>query len=176
MPRPAPRTAALRAREKSRSKRSKTLWFLSLFFAWAALKSAGYLYNGESVTDFGLLQSIGLGAVFYGITAVLMVGEGATAFLLFTRRAQAHVVGLLTIIAECVSTLFTSSITALNADTAKSLYAASRAARGMSERSQSELDFMLSPTSVAVMAAAYLVWWGVVFYFLCRTKPELSQQ
>jgi hypothetical protein len=103
-------------------KRSETLWFLSLFFTWAAI----------------------------------MIGEGLTAFLLITRRAQAYVAACITMIAECASTLFTSAIAALNPDTAKSLYVASRAARGLPERAQSELDVMLSPTGIAVMAVAYL--------------------
>lgn len=157
-------------------KRSKTLWFLSLFFTWAALKSAGYLYGATSVTDYGLLTSIGLGILFYVITVLVMIGEGLTAFLLFTKRAQAYVIGCITIIAECVSTIFTSAISALNPDTTKSLYVTSRAARGLSERAQAELDFMLSPIGIAVMAVVYLVWWALVFYFLRRTKPELARQ
>jgi hypothetical protein len=157
------------------AKRSKTLWFLSLFFAWAALKSAGCLYRVDSVTDYGLLNSIGMGVLFYVITVPLMIGEGFAAFLLFTRRARAYVIGCITITAECLSAMFTSAIAALNPDTAKSLYEASRAARGLPERSQSELDFMLSPEGIAVMALVYLAWWALVFYFLRRTKPELVQ-
>ena len=157
-------------------KRSKTLWLLFLFFAWAALRSAGALYGAEPVTDYGLLKSIGLGVLFYAITVLLMMGEGITAFLLFAGRAQAYAAGCITIIAECINTLFTSAIAASDPDTAKSLYAASRAARGMPERSRSGRDLILSPAGIAVMAAVCLAWWGMVFFFLRRTRPELSRQ
>ena len=157
-------------------KRSKTLWLLLLFFTWAALKSAGSLYGAESVTDYGLLKSIGLGVLFYIINVPLMVGEGLTAFLLFAKRTHAYVVGCVVIIAECVNGLFTSAIAALNPDTAKSLYVASRTARGMTERPDSQLDFMLSPMGIALMALAYLAWWAIVLYYIRRTRPELAQQ
>lgn len=157
-------------------KRSKTLWVLLLFFAWAALKSAGSLYGADSVTDYALLKTVGLGAVFYVVSIPLMLGEGLTALLLFAKRSQAYVVGCVVIIAECVNGLFTSAVAALNPDTAKSLYVASRAARGMSERPDSQLDFMRSPMGIALMAVAYLAWWAIVFYYLRRTKPELAQQ
>jgi hypothetical protein len=154
-------------------KRSKTLWFLSLLFAWTALKSTGYLYDVTSVTDYGLLNSIGLGFLFYVITVPIMIGEGLTAFLLFTRRAQAYVVGCITIIAQCVNAMFISAIVTLNPDTAKSFYVASRATRGMSKRAQSEIDFNFSPMGIAVILVVCLVWLALVFYFLRRTKPEL---
>lgn len=157
-------------------KRSKTLWVLLLFFAWAALKSASSLYGADSVTDYGLLKSVGLGALFYVINVPLMVGEGLTAFLLFVKRAQAYIVGYVVIIVECMNGIFVSAIAALNPDTAKSLYVASRAARAMSGRPDSQLNFMLSPMGVALMAAAYIAWWAIVFYYLRKTKLELAQQ
>lgn len=132
--------------------------------------------GAESVTDYGLLKSVDLGALFYIINVPLMVGEGLTAFLLFAKRAHAFVVGCVVIIAECVNGMFTSAIAAQNPDTAKFLYVASRAARGMTERPESQLDFMLSPMGIALIALAYLAWWAIVFYYIRRIKPELAQQ
>ena len=74
-------------------KRSRTLWVLVVFFVWATLKNAGSIYGAESVTDYALLSSLGLGVLFYAISIPLLLGEAATAFSLFKQKASAYVVG-----------------------------------------------------------------------------------
>ena len=154
-------------------KRSRTLWVLVVFFAWATLKSAGAIYWAESATDYALLSSLGLGVVFYGTSVPLLLGEAATAFLLFKQKARAYVVGFVVVVAESVNGVLTSAIAALHSDTAKALYVASREARGMTVRQESELGFMFSPMGIGLMALAYVAFWALVFYYIRRVKAEL---
>lgn len=156
-------------------KRSMTVWLLALFFAWAAVKSARSLAGAESVTDYALLNSVGIGVVFYVITALLLIGEGLTAFLLLAKRASAYRVGRFLIVGECVNGLVISGIAALHPDVARSMYAASRTARGIPGGSDSLLDFLFSPLGTGAVAVVYMTGWAVLYYLLRRVRPELER-
>ena len=153
---------------------SKSLWFLRVFFAWTAARGVGYLLDAETVTDYGLLASVGAGSAFYAVMTMLVVGEGATAILLSLRRAAAFPVGILTLLLDSISTLVTSTIVALHPDTAVSLYMASRTARGMSERSEADLAFMMSPPVLWSLTFAIMAWFAVIVILLRRVRPELT--
>ena len=155
-------------------KKSRTLWVLTIFFTWATLKSAGSIYGAESTSDYALLASIGIGFIYYVLSVLLLIGEAATAYLLFKQKAVGYIVGSWLTLAEALNGLLVIVITILNPDVAKAVYKASREARGLAV-DQVRLDFLTSMPGIALMFS-YFVLWGVVYYYLRRVKSELIVQ
>jgi hypothetical protein len=152
-------------------KKSKILWILIIFFAWAFLKSAGVIYSAESVTDYALLKSIGVSWLFYMLNIPIMLAEACTAYLLFKQKIKAVVVGKWLIVAECVSATIVSIVSMLNIEVTKAFYSASREARGMSERH--DMDFLFSVQGIGVMLLVYIAFYVLVYRYLGKVKPEL---
>jgi hypothetical protein len=144
---------------------------LVVVFSVAALKSAASLYDGE---DYAWMSSIGIGIVSYLISIPVLIGEGATAYLLFKQKAAGYAVGSYVILAEALDGLFGVGTLALNPEKAKAAYVAHRAARGLAT-SQDAAQSITSVQTLALMAAGYLGVWAVVYYYLRRVKPELTR-
>lgn len=156
-------------------KRSKTLWVVTIFFAWAALKSAGSIYGAPGVVDYAILSAVGLGALFYVINVPLMLGEAAAAWLLLERKAGALLVSAVVISLEIVNGIFVGAIAVLHPDDAKAFYAASRAARGLVVK-QENIDSIVSVHGMTLALAAYVAFYALVFYFVRRVRPELASK
>lgn len=154
-----------------RVKKSRTLWVLIVIFAIAALKTAGSIYEGE---DYAWLASLGIGALSYVINVPLLIGEAATAYLLFKQRAVGYLVGSYLILAEALSGLFGVATFALNPEKARAAYIAHRAANGLTT-SQDTVQFMTSTQGLTVMALVAVGLWALVYYYLRRIKPELAR-
>ena len=153
-------------------KKSKTLWVLVIFFTWSFLKSAGAVYSAQSVTDYALLASIGVGWAFYVFNIPLMIAEALTAYLLLKQKTKAFVVAKWLMVAECVNGTVVSIISMLNIETTKAFYTASREARGMSARQ--DMDFLFTIQGVGVMLLVYIAFYALLYYYLCKVKPELT--
>lgn len=153
--------------------KSKTLWVMIAFFTWSALKSAGSLYGAQSVTDYALLSSIGLGFLFYLFNVPLMLGEAALAYLLFKQRASAFIVGTCLIAAEILNGIFVSLVAFLNPEKAKVFYIASREARGLTVRQES-IDAMVSLQGIGLTVLAFVALYAIIYFYLRRVRPELS--
>lgn len=156
-------------------KRSRTLWVLIVFFTWSTLKSAGNIYGHEAVSDYALLSSIGIGWLFYVFYIPALFLEAATAFLLFKQKSIAFISGMATIALECISGTVVTFISAINIDFTKSIYIASREARGMTINEQS-LGFMFTPTGLFVMLLVYFVFYALIIYYLYKVKNELANK
>jgi hypothetical protein len=156
-------------------KRSKMLWILSILFAWGTVMRLSALFRADSVTDYGLMKLVGLGALFYIMNMPLIIGQGLTTFLLFTKRVEAHFVGYVVIIAGCIYSLLVYALTSSNIRAARSLYAASRNARGMTEIPQSALDLMISPGGVIFGILFTLAWTQLMVACINKVRPELNQ-
>jgi hypothetical protein len=155
--------------------KSKTLVALIVFFAWAALKSAGAIYDTRTVADYGILSAVGLGYLFYVINIPLMLGEAAAAYLLFARKAHAYLVAGVVVTVEAINGIAMSAISIVHLDAAKAFYIASREARGLAVK-QGDVDFLISFHGVAVMALVYVAFYVLVYYYLRKVRPELATE
>jgi hypothetical protein len=163
----------MRALNKNDMKRSKILWVLIVFFSWAALKSAGTIYNAQSVSDYAILSSIGAGFLFYAINAPLMLGEAAAAYLLFKRQASAFFITGAVISAEVINGIFVSAISMLHLDDAKAFYITSREARGLTAK-QENIDFIISYQGIAIAVLVYAAFYAILYFLLRKARPELT--
>jgi hypothetical protein len=153
-------------------KRSRMLWVLIVFFTWAALKSAGSLVWHEPVSDYALLSSLGIGWLFFAFYVPNFLLEAATAFFLFKQKSTAYTSGVATAALACLSGTVVTIFSAKNIDAVKSIYIASREARGMSVNQES-MGIMFTPTGLFVMLFAYFLFYALIVYCLNRIKKEL---
>ena len=153
-------------------KKSKTMWFLIVFFIWATLKSAGSLYSYESVSDYALLSSIGFVWLFFILNIAIMVLEASTAFLLITKKPAVLMVGGILAILACLNGVLITAISVLNLEIVKSIYIASREARGMTIN-QDAMGFMFTSQGLIVMCLAYITFYTLICYLLYKVKNEM---
>lgn len=154
-------------------KRSKTLWVVTIFFAWAALKTAGSVYGAQYVSDYALLSAIGFGYLFFVINVPLMLGEAAAAYLLLKRRAGSFVVAGTVIAVEVINDMFMGAIAMLHLDEAKAFYIKSREARGLTVM-QENIDSIVSVQGIALAVLACVAFYILLYYFLHKVRPELK--
>lgn len=154
-------------------KRSKMLWVVTLFFVWAALKTAGSVYGAQYVSDYALLSTIGFGYLFYVINVPLMLGEAAAAYLLLKRRAGSFVVAGTVIAVEVINGIFMGAIAMRHLDEAKVVYIKSREARGLTVR-QENIDSIVSVQGIALAVLACVAFYILLYYFLRKVRPELK--
>lgn len=154
-------------------KKSKTYLALCIFFIWAALKSLGSMLGAADTADYVLLDHLGLGYLFFLLTAPLMVAEAAVAWLLVNQRPQACIAGSLVVLAEVLVAGVLFVISYFHLDELKAVGIALREARGRTTDPEL-VNAMLTPGFLVGMAAVYLVFYALVWFGLRRVRPEIA--
>lgn len=154
-------------------KKSKTYLALCIFFIWAALKSLGSMLGASETADYVLLDRLGLGYLFFLLTAPLMVAEAAVAWLLVNQRSQAYIAGSLVVLAEILVAGVLFAISFLHIEEVKAVGIALREARGRTTDPEL-VNALLTPGLLAGMAVLYFVFYAVVWLGLRRIRPEIE--
>lgn len=166
-------SSALCINKEKTLKRSKKEWFLIVFFVWAVIKSAGSLYGYEDVSDYTIFSSLKAPWAFFIINGLIALLELSTAIFLISRKSFSYISGVALSAVACINGVVVTTLAIKNIELVKSLYVASREARGMTVNA-GQIDTMFSQQGLMAMLFAYIVFYVIIVVVLGKVRKEIN--
>lgn len=147
-------------------KKSKSIILLIVWFIWAAGKDLDAIVRFGLSTDFYVFSLNNLTPLFFVFAFTVFVLNTATVYCLFKPNPKGLYIAMNALVIAATQNIFTFCLALRDLDAVRSVYAASREARGLSVREEA-LNMIFSQqgmyTSLLIMCVLYLVIGFLVF-------------
>ncbi|PCJ14836.1 MAG: hypothetical protein COB04_14320 [Gammaproteobacteria bacterium] len=150
-------------------KKSKSMWFLIVWFFWAFGKDCTLLYSYQTTSDFFVFNDLGLAPLFFILTGIVLLLNLASLIYMLKPKVVGLKVALGALAAGVVNTLITMGLGLLNIEGMKQAYVISRESRGL-HVSEDSLALIFTPSTLVLTVVASCAVYGLLAYFLTRNR------
>ena len=155
-------------------KKTKTIYFLIIWFMWAVGKDGEILYRFETTTDYFAFSNAGISVLFFVFAGLVLILNFASLVFLIRPKALGVYVALSALLAALTQNIVTIAISLSDIEGLRQAYIISRESRGLPIREEF-LYFIFSAMGIGVTFGAMLLFYLLIAFLIYRNKNYFSQ-
>ncbi|MES2353011.1 MAG: hypothetical protein V4568_01210 [Pseudomonadota bacterium] len=151
-------------------RKTKGIIFLIVWFIWAAVKDISCLIRPDVATDYYILSSVGLGALFFVMALAVFILNTVSVFYLFKPRPTGLLILFNALVAAVVQSTVTIVVTLSNLPGAREAYVNGRQQQGLPIRNEAAMNTIFSSSTMTLAWLMMIAFYATVAYFVYRNK------